>query len=115
MSKKIQPSEFQPFAPTKTKQNSITDTTTERPDDIGLDMPAMATTVMLEMPIVSELPPGVLGTQHVELQLTRTEAQTARRLFDGAQTGPNPARLKNGRFVQSTADVFRLFLERAGR
>ena len=72
------------------------------------------TTTMIEMPIVEELPPGILGSQHLEVQLGRFEAQTLRRLLMGATDCPKPVRLKNGRFVQNSADVVRLFLEKAG-
>jgi hypothetical protein len=87
-------------------------------DDSGgeLDIKPVFTTTMIEMPIVQELPKGVYGNMHIDMQLTRPEAQTMHRIFKGCQDGPNPARLKKGtgRFVGTYADVVRLWLEKAG-
>lgn len=72
------------------------------------------TTTMIELPIVEELPPHLSIARHVNMQLSRAEGVILRRLLIGAQDGPQPLRLKGGRFIQNSADVFRLLLERAG-
>jgi hypothetical protein len=72
------------------------------------------TTTMIEMPIVTELPKDMLGSRHLEVELKRSDSQIIHRIFKGCQDGPIPARLKNGRFIETYADVIRLFLEKAG-
>jgi len=68
--------------------------------------------VLVEVPIIEEVPQNIYITRHVDLFLTHKDSETLHKIFAGAQQ--SAAKLDHGGLINTVADAVRFLIQSVG-